>query len=379
MGVDQSTANSGRCDFSRESSFSDGIKGQMLVAPRTQNSLRKQPFNAKWSISYPESIAPIPRSRCFFVQDKETDSAIIGYGIDEQGNEFNDIWRIDFQTLKWTKLPIDMSSVSPRHGSTAVLIDQLIYVFGGKQGQDYLSDLHIIDLQNMQVVRPAKGECSEPVPRIGQAMGRHGCNIAIWGGNNQTLLDDLWIYCVPANRWVQIDSPIAGRTDTAFVSDESSLYIACSSRLDDMIRFDWNQKAIDEITVTGNMPPFELKGGMFVNVGQFIFLVGGFLDGIKYSIIRGYDTVRKWWFVFHVIPDGETTSIADGSIDANGIFMVPRISYGGAAYRENTRQIVMLLGRPVIEPPPLFVLSIGEPLAYLHLQSDMLSIINLSN
>jgi hypothetical protein len=374
MGSDQSTPNS-----SRDSSFSDNLKERVAQPRHNPNHFRKLPFNAEWSITNPNSEAPIPRSRCFFVHDKEDESAIIGYGVAELGKEFNDIWKIDFQTLTWTRMPIDTSSVSPRQGSTAVMINHLIYVFGGKSGQEYLSDLHIIDLQKMQIIRPPKCESPEPTPRMGHAMGQNDSNIVIWGGNNHTLLDDLWIYSVSSNQWIQVDSQVTGRTDTAFASDESSLYIACSSKLDDMIRFDWSQKTIDEITVTGNMPPFELKGSMFVTVGQFIFLVGGFLDGVKYCIIRGYDTIRKWWFVFHVIPDENTVSIADGSIDNNGIFMVPRTSYGGVVYREKTRQIITILGRPIIEPPPLFVLNIGEPLAYLHLQSDMLTNLSLGN
>ena len=343
------------------------------------NKLRKQAFNAVWSINYSQTLPPTPRQKFFYVYDQQNECSYIGYGIDASGEDLNDIWKIDLNDLSWTHLPIDTSSIEPRHGSTALLIDQLIYVYGGCSNNEYLSDLHIIDLEKMKAYRPMKGDSDEPPPRVGQAMGRHGCNIAIWGGNNQTLLDDLWIYCVPTGRWKQLQSGVAGRTQAAFTCDENSLFISCSSKLDDMIRFDWDLMSIEQIPVTGNMPPFELKGAMIVSVGQYIFLVGGFLDGIKYSIVRGYDTVRKWWFVVHITPDDETTTVADGSIDSNGIFMVPRISYGGIAYQQSTRQIVVFLGQPVIEPPPLFSLSIGEPLAYLHLQSDMLAMLSLSS
>jgi Galactose oxidase, central domain len=55
---------------------------------------------------------------------------------------YNDTWSFDISTRKWTELRCTGSIPSPRHGAshTAVLVDDVMYVFGGSSRDKGLTD-----------------------------------------------------------------------------------------------------------------------------------------------------------------------------------------------------------------------------------------------
>jgi len=67
-----------------------------------------------------------------------------GYG----GQYLNDTWSFDTSTRKWTKLQCTGSIPSPRNGHAAVLVDDVMYVFGGFTGEAYLDDLIALQLSS---------------------------------------------------------------------------------------------------------------------------------------------------------------------------------------------------------------------------------------
>jgi hypothetical protein len=56
--------------------------------------------------------------------------------------------------------------------------------------------------------------------------------------------------------------------------------------------------------------------------------------------------------------------------------MVPRISSASILYRKQTREIVLFLGAPFLEPPHIGIVRIGDALAFLHLQSDLFELMH---
>jgi hypothetical protein len=62
---------------------------------------------------------------------------------------YNDTWSFDISTRKWTELQCTGSIPSPRGGHAAVLVDDVMYVFGG-YGMDktYLDDLIALQLSS---------------------------------------------------------------------------------------------------------------------------------------------------------------------------------------------------------------------------------------
>jgi N-acetylneuraminic acid mutarotase len=65
---------------------------------------------------------------------------------------FNDTWSFDISTRKWTELQCTGSIPSPRTGHAAVLLGDVMYVFGGfdarRIGGAYLSDLTALNLSS---------------------------------------------------------------------------------------------------------------------------------------------------------------------------------------------------------------------------------------
>jgi hypothetical protein len=49
-------------------------------------------------------------------------------------------------TFKWETRPVSGLAPTPRGSHSAVLHDHRLFVFGGSNGQEVFSDLHILDL-----------------------------------------------------------------------------------------------------------------------------------------------------------------------------------------------------------------------------------------
>ena len=60
---------------------------------------------------------------------------------------YNDTWSFNISTRKWTELQCTGSIPSPRAGHAAVLVDDVMYVFGGYDGT-HLGDLIAFNLSS---------------------------------------------------------------------------------------------------------------------------------------------------------------------------------------------------------------------------------------
>ena len=68
-----------------------------------------------------------------------------------KGNEhyYNDTWSFDISTRKWTELQCTGSIPSPRARHAAVLVEDVVYVFGGYAwGKGYMGDLIALQLSS---------------------------------------------------------------------------------------------------------------------------------------------------------------------------------------------------------------------------------------
>ena len=63
------------------------------------------------------------------------------------GHDFNDTWSFNISTRKWTELQCTGSIPSPRKNHAAVLVDDVMYVFGGPD-ETQLGDLTALNLSS---------------------------------------------------------------------------------------------------------------------------------------------------------------------------------------------------------------------------------------
>jgi hypothetical protein len=69
-------------------------------------------------------------------------------GYTQQNDCCNDTWSFDISTRKWTELQCTGSIPSPRRNHAAVLVDGVMYVFGGYTGKEYLDELFALQLSS---------------------------------------------------------------------------------------------------------------------------------------------------------------------------------------------------------------------------------------
>ena len=70
-------------------------------------------------------------------------------GRDEGKHRFNDTWSFNISTRKWNEIQCTGSIPSPRSGHAAVLVDNVMYVFGGRDTDGtILGDLTALDMSS---------------------------------------------------------------------------------------------------------------------------------------------------------------------------------------------------------------------------------------
>ena len=335
------------------------------------NKLRKFSFHGVCSMVHSDSITPEPRSSHFTVNIPEIDGTVIGYGINKNGEQLNDVWVVSHKLRKWKRLDVDTSSITPRNGTVAVMGEKnVIWLFGGYLQNKYLQDLHTIDLATGKVTFPqTTGDV--PPPRTGHLMVYRKGKIYIWGGYNGDWLTNFYILDTQTLQWRVVDTEIRGRTSIAWCVLDDYLYIFGASRNDGLLRFSFKNETLTIVKTCGIEPPCEVVGGMLIPVGKYLLLIGGRRSERKYGLIYALDTEQNKWFVFHVVPDGTTVSIADGNVSKEGYFMSPILYHASGCYRQNAKEIVVFFGVPYVDPPLFFCIVIGEALGVLNMQSDM--------
>jgi hypothetical protein len=63
-------------------------------------------------------------------------------------HSLNDTWSFNISTRKWTELQCTGSVPSPRTSHAAVLVDDVMYVFGGDADRAKLGDLTALNLSS---------------------------------------------------------------------------------------------------------------------------------------------------------------------------------------------------------------------------------------
>ncbi|KAF8499838.1 hypothetical protein F5888DRAFT_1802298 [Russula emetica] len=128
----------------------------------------------------PGNEKPLPRSA--HVSVTTGDRIIIFGGYAGPHTRFNDTWSFNISIRKWTELQCTGSVPCPRGGHAAALVDDVMYVFGGRAiGGTNLGDLNALNLSAQrwtafQDIGPS------PCGRRAHAMASDGTRVFVLGG-----------------------------------------------------------------------------------------------------------------------------------------------------------------------------------------------------
>ena len=401
MGPQTSLAQNSRSVQSRAylGEYYGPISGQRTTAERffdpisnqiSTKQVRRQIFPTHyagiWSSNLPNSLGPVPRVGQCSAYSPELDALIIAYGSSSAGNYYNDAWVFTFSDLKWKC--ISQNLLSPRTGCRAVLVENIMYVFGGGKESHFYADLHAIDIFSGQF-ELIETTGPSPSPRTMPAFALRHNKIYVWGGYNGQTPSELSILDLGTLSWIQIELDVAGRPSPAYTIHGDYLYIFGSTRSQGLARLDLgildskNSEGteisgptfeFEPIDVLGEEPIITTLNASMINVGNFLITFGG-TGNQQFTHVYAFDTSRNVWFIFYVQPDEGSLSISDGEITDQGLFVLPREHSYAACYRPNQRQIVSVCGSNERDPPPIFSISIGDALGILHLQDDLLAML----
>ncbi|KAG7450113.1 uncharacterized protein BT62DRAFT_961698 [Guyanagaster necrorhizus] len=100
---------------------------------------------------------------------------------------YNDTWTFDLSTKSWSELSCIGYIPSPREGHAAALVDDVIYIFGGRgvDGKD-LSDLAAFKISNQRWYM-FQNMGPQPSGRSGHAMAAVGPKVLVLGGESSSL------------------------------------------------------------------------------------------------------------------------------------------------------------------------------------------------
>ncbi|KAA1468076.1 hypothetical protein DENSPDRAFT_770400 [Dentipellis sp. KUC8613] len=144
------------------------------------NSLKSK---ASWELFEPAPDSARPSRRTGHVCIAHGDRIIIFGGTDGQYH-YNDTWVFDIPTRRWTELQCIGYIPSPREGHAAAIVDDVVYVFGGRgvDGKD-LGDLTAFKISTQRWFM-FQNMGPSPSARSGHAMASSGTRVFVLGGES---------------------------------------------------------------------------------------------------------------------------------------------------------------------------------------------------
>ena len=338
------------------------------IAVEQPGSLHRTAYHGVWSMEYPHSVPPITRIGQCSVFDQENERIIVAYGADANGQCLNDVWALDVKTLTWKCL--NPAATTPREYASAVLIGRNMWVFGGVCDHQFFSDLHSINIDTGAVTM-ANIQGKGPGPRTSPVMfTTPDGSLFIWGGYDGSAKSGIHVLRPNSSGWARFERAHTGRAAAAFCQHKGRYFVFGSSKGHGLLEFHPENGDFETVECTGTEPPHQLNRAALISVDEYLFLIGGEADS-QFMHIFALDVGRKWWFAFHVRPDMESISLADGNVNKNGLFMLPREYSASIHYDPHTKEILSVFGSRMMNQVPVFKLSIGAALASLHMRSDM--------
>ncbi|KAH0788330.1 Kelch motif family protein [Histomonas meleagridis] len=354
-------------DLFNEDDELDFDNGRSII----QNDILKMPFIGIWSMRSSSGKVPPPRTGHFTAYSQEMHMCFIGYGKIGKGEYTNDVWALNVDTFKWSKLKLSGDVISPRKGSFATMMGQYIVVYGGVTIDGKRGDLHTIDVTTGEIII-AQTSGEKPAVRRDGCIAIYKRKLFVWGENKYNCLS---ILDFDTMKWKSSSSKIRYNKGCSYAVGHNSIFLYGGSTSTDLIIVDLKNESIVKSPTSKPRPaPTIVKAGA-VYANGYIFYIGG-LSETRVTMMFGCSIATCKWFVFYIAPDGETTSTSDGRITGDGLFLLPSIYGFSAIYVEHKREIHAFLGHPLMKRPIIHTLTLDGAFCYLNMKDDMISMLN---
>lgn len=348
-----------------------------VISNASASGLVRPPFSATWSRHIPTTRDyPTPRTGHFCSVYDELNIAIIGCGADEQVHTLNDFWVLNLSSLVWEQVYITGDVISPRTGCRSEIIGDALYIFGGYSEPTFYNDLFRVDIKT-KVCERLITTGDAPTPRNTPVFCGRGNQLFVWGGYDGKWPSDLYILNLETLVWTKHPQTVQGRTGATYAVIKDKAYLYASQAAGGITVIDMETATVSQVETTGSEPEEDVVSAGMAAVDHYLFLIGGKAPS-EYTLIYTCDVYKMQWFVFYVQPDMVTVNSLDGRTDADGNFLVPRLASMSTGYSKRLRRIVSILGRPMVDPPPVNVFDVGKAYSVIHMQHDMEEALKLS-
>lgn len=217
--------------------------------------------------------------------------AIVGRKLYAFGGEFtprvpvdNKLYVFDLEEQSWSVNEATGDCPPPRVGVTMVALNDIIYVFGGRDAEHKeLNEFYSFDTTTNIWVLLSSGETG-PAHRSFHSTAVNDHHVYIFGGCGFSgRLNDLWAFDTIDQKWIQFPLPgenCKGRGGPGLAVVQDKVWVVygfAGNEADDVHCFDLIKKEWAEIETTGEKPTARSVFSTTV-VGKFIFIHGGEID-----------------------------------------------------------------------------------------------------
>lgn len=153
-----------------------------------------------------------------------------GHAQDRDGGKvfFDDLWRFEFAESRWHKLDTEGRGPGRRYGFGWVGCDNVLYVFGGFDGDRDRADLWALDLDTLRWdLRAPENDAVGPSARYCPALGMVDGRLVLFGGRSKTHpkvnFEDCWVF---DGHWSLMQAPGPGyHAKPGYASNGSVLWL----------------------------------------------------------------------------------------------------------------------------------------------------------
>lgn len=357
-----------------EATYSARFQGENSLNPNAIGQpapLLKTAYYGKWRMRLLEDLGPEARIGQCNVFDPVNDTLIIAYGHGRDSGYLNDAWVLHLKPMRWSLL--QKSLLSPRSYPSSVLVGRKMFIFGGAYENQFFDDLHYIDLDTGNVVIVEIQGNTKPCPRTCPAFFHYDNYLFLWGGFDGRAHGGVYRFDLSRNSWFRYEKSYTGLAAPAYCCHDGKYYVFGGVKGTPLSVFDPKTGDFQPFPCVGTEPHMSLTHASLISVDEYMFLVGG-EDSTAFMHIFALDVKRSWWFAFHVRPDNETLTLADGIVNKVGLFMLPREHSSSVIYSTKERELVSVMGSKMSDQAPVFSVTLGESLSCIHLRNDMLEL-----